>query len=321
MKRRQAVIYAAATVACSTVQVQAKPLRIVVPFPPGEPGDLIPRAIAPSLAEQLGQPVIVKNIAGAGGVIGATHVAQSAPDGLTLGVATVSTHGIQTAFMKRSPYDPALDFAAVSNLARVPNIVSVHSSVAAQTMHEFVSLVRNRKSGLDYASPGVRSLGHMMGELFKQSTKTFLVHIPYRSAGPALADVVAGHVKVLFDNLPASLPHLKSGRLRGLAVAWPTRHPQLPNVPTFAEVGLGVLNSSAWIGLVAPAQTPAATVQRIQLAVAVAMKQPAVRTRVEEFGAVALGNSSEEFAREMVAELQKWRELAEAAGISLAEDQ
>lgn len=319
MKRRQLVTYAAASVACATVQAQTKPLRIVVPFAPGGSGDLIPRAIAPSISEQLGQPVVVENITGAGGVIGATHVARSAPDGLTLGVATVSTHGIQPAVMKRPPYDPAKDFVAVSNLARVPNIVSVHPSIAAQSMRDFIALVRNPKSGLDYASPGVGSLGHMMGELFKQSTKTFMVHIPYRGAGPALADVIAGHVKVLFDNLPASLPHVKAGRLRGMAVAWPTRHPQLPDVPTFAEVGLSVLNSPAWFGLVAPANTPAATVQRIQQAVSNAMKQPAVRSRVEELGAVALGNSSDEFAREMAAELQKWREVAKTAGVSLEE--
>ncbi|SDE73233.1 Tripartite-type tricarboxylate transporter, receptor component TctC [Variovorax sp. CF079] len=318
MQRRQLIAAAAAScLAVPSVRAQEKALRIVVPFAPGGSGDLIPRMVAPVLSELLRQPVIVENRSGVGGSLGANHVARSAPDGFTLGVATVSTHGIYPAVMKHAPYDPLKDFVAVSNLARVPNVVSVHPAVAAKDMREFVALARDPKSYLEYGSPGVGSLGHMMGELFKQATGVYMLHIPYRGAGPALADAMAGQIKVLFDNLPASLPHVRSGRLRALAVAWPARLPHLPSVPTFSESGLPAVNDPAWFGLVAPAGTPPGTVQRLQQAVAAALARPELRTRIEELGAVPLGNSSEVFAQELQAEFAKWQRVAKAGGISL----
>lgn len=318
MQRRHLMAAAAATfLASPSIRAQDKTIRIVVPFAPGGSGDLIPRLIAPALAELLGQTVVVENRAGAGGSVGTSFVARAVPDGLTLGVATVSTHGIYPTVMKRPPYDPLKDFTPVSNLARVPNVVSVHPSVPAKDMEEFVRLVRDPKSLLDYGSPGVGSLGHMMGELFKQAAQGFMVHIPYRGAGPALQDTLGGQVKVLFDNLPASLPHIKAGRLRAMAVAWPMRVPLLPQVPTFAEVGLPVLNGPAWFGLVAPAGTPAGVVKRLQEAVAAAVVRPNVRERIEELGAVALGNSPDAFAQDLKAELIKWRAVATSRRISL----
>ena len=317
MQRRTFVTGAASVLALPDVRAENRAIRIVVPFAPGGSGDVIPRTLAPTISEILGQPVIVENVSGGGGRIGATHVARSAPDGLTFGVATVSTHGILPAVMKKLAYDPLRDFLPVSNLARVPNVISVHPSLAANSVSELIELIRDPKSGVNYGSPGVGSLGHMMGELFKQASKGNMTHIPYRGAGPALADAVAGHVKVLCDNLPASLPHIKAGKLRAMAVAWPQRHPQLPDIPTFAEVGLAVLNGPAWFGLVAPAGTSSQAVQRLQQAVARAMQQTAVRTRVEDLGATPIGNASQEFGNEMAMELSKWREVAKAANILL----
>lgn len=317
MQRRQIIAATAACLAAPTLRAQEKALRIVVPFAPGGSGDLIPRMVAPVLSELLRQPVIVENRSGAGGSLGASHVAKSAPDGFTLGVATVSTHGIYPAVMKSPPYDPLKDFVPVSNLARVPNVVSVHPLVSAKDMREFVALARHPKSYLEYGSPGVGSLGHMMGELFKQATGAYMLHIPYRGAGPALADALAGQIKVLFDNLPASLPHVKAGRLRALAVAWPARLPHLPGVPTFAEAGLPGVNDPAWFGLVAPAGTPTGMVQRLQQGVAAALARPELRERIEGLGAVPLGNSSEVFAQELRAEFTKWQRVAKTGGISL----
>jgi len=319
MQRRQLISAAACAVAVPWARAQGadKPIRIVVPFAPGGSGDLIPRMIAPGLADALSQPVIVDNRTGAGGSIGTTFVARAPTDGLTLGVATVSTHGIYPAVMKNPPYDPIKEFVAVSNLARVPNVVSVHPSVKAKDMKEFIALARDPKALLDYGSPGVGSLGHMMGELFKQATRSYMLHIPYRGAGPALQDALAGQIKVLFDNLPASLPSIKSGRLRALAVAWPQRLPQLPDVPTFAEVGLPSLNGPAWFGLVAPRDTPAPAVQRIQEAVAKVLAQASLRARIEELGATPLGGSSKDFAKDILAEYTKWRAVAKAGGVSL----
>ncbi len=320
MKRRHLIAAAGACcVAAPNVYSQGteKAIRFVVPFAPGGSADLIPRMVAPIIAEILRQPIIVENRSGAGGSIGSAQTARSAPDGLTFGIATVSTHGIYPAVAKAPPYDPLKDFVCVSNLALVPNVVSVHPSVAASDIREFMALTRNPRSPLDFGSPGIGSLGHMMGELYKQATQSYLLHIPYRGAGPALQDTLAGQVRVLFDNLPASLPHIKAGKLRALAVAWPSRVSQLPAIPTFAEAGLPTLNDPAWFGLVAPAGTPAATVQRMQQAVAAAMERPDVRTRIEEVGAVALGGTSEVFAQEMRKELAKWKRVASQGNINL----
>ncbi len=319
MKRRLVLTAAASAVALPRAFAQSRPIRIVVPFAPGGSGDIIPRTIAPFMSEFLKQTVVVENLSGGGGSIGASHVAKAAPDGLTIGVATVSTHGIHPAVMKRPAYDSLRDFVPISNIARVPNVISVHPSVPAKDIKEVIQFIQNPKSNLDYGSPGVGSLGHMMGELFKQSTKGWMTHIPYRGGGPALADTVAGHVKALCDNLPNSLPHIKSGKLRALAVAWPTRTTQLPDVPTFAEVGLEVLNGPAWFGLVAPKGTPPQLVMQLQQAVAAAVAHPMARARIEELGSVPLGSTSEEFGNDLRNELAKWKEVARVAKISLDE--
>ncbi|WP_368931902.1 Bug family tripartite tricarboxylate transporter substrate binding protein [Achromobacter xylosoxidans] len=318
MKRRHFIQACALSLAAaSRVQAQDRVIRIVVPFAPGGSADLIPRLIAGALAERLGQSVIVENRPGAGGAVGALHVSRAAPDGLTLGVATVSTHAIQPAVSARPGYQPLRDFSPISNLADVPNIVSINPRLPAANLAEFVALARRKDGDLMFGSPGVGSLGHMMGELLAQTSGARLRHVPYRGAGPALQDAIAGHVDVLCDNLPASLPPVLGGRLRALAVAWPGRVAQLPDVPTFSEAGIPALNDPAWFGLVGPAGMPPALVAALQEAVVAALKRPEVTARIVELGAVPRANAPEEFSRQIGAELEKWRSVAKRANISL----
>lgn len=318
MHRRRFLTACAVTLAAAPlVRAEELVIRMIVAFAPGGSGDLIPRIVAPTMADRLKETIVVENKSGAGGSIGASYVAHAAPDGRTIGVATVSTHAIQPAVATNLPYDPMKDFIAISNLARVPNVMAVNPQVAAANVDELVKLSKKTSGGLAYASPGVGSLGHMMGELFAQSTGAALRHVPYRGGGPAVQDVIAGHVQILFDNLPSSVPHISGGRLRALAVAWPGRVSVVPDVPTFAEVHVPALNDPAWFGLVAPAGTPQAMVDRMQQAVAAAMKDPNVVRRIKELGAVPVGNTSAEYTAEIKAEYEKWRKVAKAANISL----
>lgn len=299
------------------VKAQDRVIRIIVPFAPGGSGDLIPRIVAQAMSESLGDTVIVENRAGAGGVVGSLYVSRAAPDGLTLGVATVSTHAIQPAVMAKPSYNPLSDFAPISNLASVPNIISINPAVPARDIEAFIKLAKQKDQDLTYGSPGIGSLGHMMGELFVQSTGARLRHVPYRGAGPALQDTIAGHVNALCDNLPASLPHVQGGRLRALAIAWPDRIGQLPDVPTFSEIGISALNDPAWFGLVGPAGLSPGMVQRLQASVAAAMQRPEIAAKIRELGAVPSSNTSGEFAAQIESELNKWRGVAKAANISL----
>ncbi len=319
MKRRSFIKACAVSMAAAPVvrAGQDRVIRIIVPFAPGGSADLIPRLVAQAMADSLGDTVIVENKAGAGGAVGTLYVSRSAPDGLTLGVATVSTHAIQPAVMARPGYHPLRDFSPISNLADVPNIISINPKVPAGDMAAFIALAKRADQDLMFGSPGVGSLGHMMGELFVQATGARLRHVPYRGAGPALQDAIAGHVTVLCDNLPASLPHVQAGRLRGLAVAWPGRVAQLPDVPTFAQAGIAVLNDPAWFGLVGPAGMAPAQVARLQGAVAAALGRPEVAARIAELGAVPRANAPAEFSRQIGAELEKWIAVAHKAGISL----
>src|SRR5690606_26198472 len=210
-----------------------KPVRLIVPFPPGGTTDIVGRLVADKLGAGWGQPVVVENHAGAGGSIGSAAIASAAPDGYTLGIATVSTHGINPAIYKNLPFDAQKDFQPITNLAAVPNVMSTHPSVPAEDMASFIALAKKDPGKITYASAGNGSVSHMMGELFKMASGVDLLHVPYRGVGPALNDTLAGQVNVLFDNLPSSLPHIQAGKLRALAVAAPQRVAALPDVPTF----------------------------------------------------------------------------------------
>jgi tripartite-type tricarboxylate transporter receptor subunit TctC len=295
----------------------ARPVRVIVPFPPGGTTDIVARLVAERLGATLGQPAVIENRAGAGGAIGAGEIARSAPDGYTLGLATVSTHGVNPAINPKLPYDPLRDFTPISNLASVPNVLSAHPSMGFSTLADLIAKAKTAPGKITYASAGNGSLSHMMGELFKLSTATDLLHVPYKGVGPALNDTLGGQVNLLFDNLPSSLPHIQSGKLRALAVASPTRLEMLPDVPTFAEAGVPQLNDPSWFGLVGPAKLPEAVVARVHDAVTKALATPEVRERMRQAGAIPLGNTPAEFAAQIRAELERHRRVAAERGIRI----
>jgi len=295
----------------------AKPIRLVVPFPPGGATDITARVMAEPLSRLLGQPVIVENRAGAGGSIGMGEVAKAAPDGFTLGVATLSTHGVNPAVYKKLPYDPIKDFVAVTELVKAPGVLVVNATLPVTNYAELIKYLKANPGKLTYASPGNGTIGHMWGELFKSTTNTFMVHIPYRGAGPALNDVVAGQVNMYFDQVASSLPFIQSGKLRAIALSWGKRLDILPNVPTYGELALFSNNDPSWFGLVAPAGTPAAAVKRINDAVVAAFKEPAIRDKLAALGLFPSGSSPDEFAAQIKKEIDKMQRIAKFARISL----
>ncbi|MDU7588493.1 MAG: tripartite tricarboxylate transporter substrate-binding protein, partial [Acidovorax sp.] len=258
-----------------------------------------------------------ENKAGAGGSIGMAEVAR-ATDGLTFGVATLSTHGVNPAVLGKLPYDPIKDFVGVTEIVKAPGIIVVNPKVLP--VKDFADLVKHLKAHpgkVEYATPGNGTIGHMWGELFKSATGTSMVHIPYRGAGPATNDVLGGQVPVYFDQVASSLPHVKAGKLKALAVSWHERLAVLPDVPTYAELGYKQANDASWFGLVAPKSTPAAQVQRVQQAVAQALKEPAVRDRLAAQGLYASGTTPAEFSAQIAREIDKMKQVAAYAKIKL----
>lgn len=312
---------AAACLAAAPAAAQnypVKPIRLIIPFPPGGTTDIVGRLVADQLGKQLGQPVVVENRGGGGGAIGASEVAKAAPDGYTLGVATVSTMAVNPACNPKLPYDSLKDFKPITNLAAVPNVVVVNpSKVPAKDMAEFLAQLKSKPGKLSFATSGTCGIGHMMGELFKVASGTYILHIPYRGAGPALNDVLAGQVEIMFDNLPSSVPHIQSGKLRALAVASPKRLDILPNVPTFAELKLDPVNDMAWYGLVAPAGTPDAVVAKVQEAAAKVLASPEMREKLRLQGATPVANSPAEFRKQIETERAKMVDLVKRQGIKL----
>lgn len=320
MKRRHLLttLAAASFVPGISFAQDAKPLRIVVPFPPGGATDITVRALQESLVRILKQPVVLDNRAGAGGSIGMAEVARAPADGLTLGVATLSTHGVNPAVYSKLPYNPIKDFVGVTEIVKAPGVVVVNPT--ALPVKDFADLVKHLKANpgrVSFATPGNGTIGHMWGELFKSSTGTSMVHIPYRGAGPAINDVLAGQVAVYFDQVASSLPHIKAGKLKALAVSWPGRLDVLPEVPTYAQLGFANNNDPSWFGLVAPAGTPAAAVDRIQQAVAQALQEPAVRERLAGQGLYPSGTTPKDFSAQLVREIEKMKRVAAYAKIAL----
>ena len=295
----------------------SKSLRLIVPFPPGGATDITARVMTEPLSRILGQSVIVENRAGAGGSIGMSEVAKAAADGFTLGVATLSTHGVNPSVYKKLPYDPIKDFEAVTELVKAPGVLVVNAALPITNYAELIKYLKANPGKMTYASPGNGTIGHMWGELFKSTTNTFMVHIPYRGAGPALNDVVAGQVNVYFDQVASSLPFIQSGKLRAIAVSWGKRLDVLPNVPTYGELALFSNNDPSWFGLVAPAGTPAAAVKRIHDSVVVALKEPAIRDKLAGLGLFASGTTSDDFAGQIKKEIDKMQRIAKFAKISL----
>jgi tripartite-type tricarboxylate transporter receptor subunit TctC len=296
-----------------------KPVRIIVPFAAGGTTDILARAIAPELSKAFGQQFIVDNRAGAGGNVGADIVAKSAPDGYTLLMGTVGTHGINRALYPKLPYDPIKDFAPISMVAGVPNVMEMPvgkaQAMGIHNVQDFIQYAKAHPGKLNMASSGNGTSIHLAGELFKSMTGTYLVHFPYRGSGPALLDMVGGQMDVMFDNLPSSLPQIKGGKLKALAVTSLERSAALPDVPTLEEAaGLKGFDATSWFGLLAPAGTSADTVNRIQHEVAKALKTPDMKEKLLAQGAIPSGNTPAEFARHIEAEHAKWAKVVKESG-------
>jgi tripartite-type tricarboxylate transporter receptor subunit TctC len=294
-----------------------KPVRLVVPFAPGGTTDIIARIVAEKMGAALGQTVVVENKAGAGGAIGAMEVIKSPPDGHVLSVATVSTTAANPAINPKIPYDPVADFVPIMNIAATPNLIAVHPSFPAKDYKAFLALVKSSPGKFSYASSGTGGIGHLQTELFKSLSGTFIAHIPYRGAGPALNDVVAGQVPIIFDNLPSALPFVKDGRLVPVVVAAPQRLAVLPNVPTFKEVGLEPVNRMAYYGLLAPKGTPKDVIDKIHAAAKAALADPGVRQRIEATGSLIVGNSPAEFADQIKAEFAVYKKVVAQQNLKL----
>ena len=297
----------------------SKPVRIVVPFAAGGTTDILARALAPELQRVFGQPFIVDNKPGAGGNIGAAEVAKSAPDGHTLLMGTVGTHGINQSLYPKLPYDPIKDFAPVTLVAAVPNVLVFNPAKAEQLgIRNVADLIKYAKANpgkLNMASSGNGTSIHLAGELFKAMTGSYMVHFPYRGSGPALIDLIGGNMDLMFDNLPSSMQQIKAGKLKALAVTSAARSPALPDVPTIAEAGpVKSYEASSWFGLLAPHGTPVDVVNRLQQETAKALASPVLKERLMAQGAVPSGNTPAEFAKLIDAETAKWAQVVKVSG-------
>ena len=293
----------------------SKPIRMMVPFPPGGSTDIVARIVAQKLSERLGQSIVIENRGGGGGTIGTAAVAKSAPDGYSLAVASTSTHVVAPGVYPKLEYDPVKDFAPVGLMAVSPYLLVVNPAVNAKSLKELVVLAKQQPGKLNYASAGIGSTTHLAMEMLKAATGTFMLHIPYSGNGPAGTAVVGGQVEILFGSLPALLPHAKSGRVRALAVGTPKRSPSLPDVPTVAESGYPGFDASLWLAIMAPAGTPQPVIDRLNKELVTLIAAPETREALDKAGAEPLSGTPAELAAMIRDGIPKYARVIKAAGV------
>jgi tripartite-type tricarboxylate transporter receptor subunit TctC len=320
MSQRNRWIGLTLALASSVVMAQAypnKPIKLLVPFAAGGTTDIIARVIAEPLGKELGQVVVVENRGGGGGAIGALETSRQKPDGYNLGIATLSSMATNPAINPKTPYDPIKDFTPIINIAATPNVIAVNPKFPATDYKAFEAYLKKNPGKYSYGSSGTGGVQHMLMELYKSLTQIDMVHVPYRGAGPALNDAVAGQIPMVLDNLPSALPFIKDKRLIAIAVAAPQRLAVLPDVPTFKEVGLEQVNRMAFYGILGPKNMPKELVDRINAATRKALQDPAVRKRIEDTGSLVIANSPEEFATELKSELAVYKDVVAKQKLTL----
>ncbi|MBB3464103.1 Bug family tripartite tricarboxylate transporter substrate binding protein [Rhizobium sp. BK377] len=311
------LLAAATGTAASAQSFPDRSITMIVPFAAGGSTDVVARIVAQKMSEDLGQQVIVQNVAGAGGNLGADNVARAEPDGYTILMGTVATHALNPLILKSTPYDPEKDFAPISLLVIVPNVLVVNPELPAKNVQELIALLKADPDKYSYASSGNGTPLHLSGELFKSMAGIDMQHIPYKGAGPALNDVIGNQVPIMFDNLPSSSSHIKAGTLRALAVTTAERASSFPDIPTVAESGISGYETYTWNALFAPANTPADVIARLNASAKKALADPAVAERMKEFSARIVGSTPEELAAHVKAELAKWKPVVDGAHIQM----
>jgi tripartite-type tricarboxylate transporter receptor subunit TctC len=311
-------LFAVVSATSSAVHAQAypsKPIRLIVPFPPGGGNDVIGRVVAQKLGERFGQQVVVDNRPGANGIVGLQALMQSAPDGYTLAVGAAGPLAVNPSLYDKLPYDPIRDFTPITNMVNFPLLLVTHPSVPAKTTREVVALAKAEPGRLYYSSPGSGNSGHLAGELFNSMAGVKIVHVPYKGQGPALADLLAGQVQMLYSSIPSVLPHVRAGRLNAIAVGSATRVPSLPEIVTIAESGVPGYEAYSWVGMIAPANTSREIVNRLNREIVEILKQKDVADKLNQQGALPVGDTPEQFAAYIKAEIEKWGAVVRSSNI------
>lgn len=318
LSKRALLLGAAALCAASALHAQtwpAKPIHLVVPFTPGGTSDILGRAIGQKLQEAWGQPVVIDNVPGAGGSLGADRVAKSPADGYTLLMAHIGNLAVAPAIYPKLPYDPVKSFAPVAWVASVPNVLAVHPSVPAKNLQELIALARSKPGQLNYGTGGNGSAAHLATEYLKMESRTFMVHVPYRGTAPAVTDLIAGQIQLVFTGGPAVIPFVKSGQLRALAVSSNKRLEALPNVPTVAESGYKGFEADQWYGVAAPAGTPKDVVLKLNAQINLALASAELKNRLQAEGAIAMPTTPEAFGALIAREIARWKPVVQAGNI------